>query len=112
MKVSIKSKKTEKNVSNIYISVIIPSYNSSQTVEACLQSVLNQKTKVNYEVLVVDSSTDNTLKILKRYVSKIRFLHFLKRCDVGTARNIGIKNVKADIIVFIDADCDISCRSH
>lgn len=93
---------------HVDISVIIPSYNSARTVEACLQSVLNQKTKAHYEVLVVDSSTDNTPKILKRYVPKIRFLHFSKRCHVGTARNIGIKNVKADIIVFIDADCVVN----
>ena len=51
------------------ISVVIPVYNPEKYIERCLRSVLNQNIEKDlYEIVVVnDGSTDNSLKILKKY---------------------------------------------
>ncbi len=55
---------------NPLVSVIIPTYNSSRTLEKCLESIKNQTYK-NVEIIVVDNnSTDNTKEIAKKYTGK------------------------------------------
>lgn len=70
---------------------------------ACLQSTFNQTYK-DYEIIVVDSSNDRTIDILKEF-NGIRLIHLDKKTDPGKGRNIGIKEAKGDIIAFTDSDC-------
>ena len=49
------------------ISVIIPTYNSSSTIKKALDSVFDQSYEGEYEVIVVDSSKDDTPWIVKQY---------------------------------------------
>ena len=46
-------------------SVIVPAYNASKTIEACLNALIHQSVhRMDYEVIVVDDgSTDNTSEI-------------------------------------------------
>jgi glycosyltransferase involved in cell wall biosynthesis len=86
------------------VSVVIPSYNASKTIGRCLDSVLHQKAKASYEIIVVDSSRDSTASIIKQS-SGIKLIHSSKRLFAGEARNRGIKSAKGRIIAFTDADC-------
>ena len=44
--------------------VIIPVYNGEKTIKKCLQSLVNQKTKYTYNIVVIDDgSTDQTAHI-------------------------------------------------
>lgn len=53
------------------LSIIIPVYNHEKYIVKALDSVLMQKTKYSYEVLIgEDCSTDNTRSILKEYEKK------------------------------------------
>lgn len=82
------------------ISIIIPAYNETRTIEAVLRSALNQTIKC--EVIVVDDgSTDGTKELVSKYPVKIIST---KRQGPGHARNIGVKNANGQIIAFIDAD--------
>ena len=48
-------------------SILISSFNKGKYIEKCITSCLKQKEK-DYEIIVFDNySTDNTLKILKRF---------------------------------------------
>ncbi|OPY69323.1 MAG: putative glycosyltransferase EpsJ [Syntrophorhabdus sp. PtaU1.Bin050] len=87
------------------ISVIIPSYNSETTIQKCLDSLMNQTYEGGYEIIVVDSSTDNTPNLVSSIYPHIRLVHLEKKTDPGTARNIGVGEAKGDTIAFIDADC-------
>jgi len=42
------------------ISVIVPSYNSETSIAACLTALIKQKVEANYEIILVDSSSDQT----------------------------------------------------
>lgn len=91
------------------ISIVIPTYNSENTLGRCLDSVLNQTYK-NFEAIVVDDgSTDNTAELLSRYALADNRIIYIKRENggVGAARNTGLKMVSGDYVQFIDADDEI-----
>ena len=87
------------------VSVIVPVYNGAATIDACLESLLNQNYPADcFEIMVVENgSTDNTSEIVESY-PEVRLLHSPQR-GPGQARNYGVSQSKADIIAFTDADC-------
>ncbi len=63
----------EKNINytNTLLTVIILAYNHEKYIRKSIESVLRQKTKFKYQILIgEDNSTDNTLSIVKEYESK------------------------------------------
>lgn len=88
-------------------SVIIPCYNSEEYLEKCLESVLNQKSDLSYEVIAVnDGSVDNTAKILDTYKDKYSNLVVITQENKGFsgARNSGIKAARGRYLLFVDSD--------
>ncbi|WP_457549423.1 glycosyltransferase [Archaeoglobus sp.] len=91
------------------ISVIVVCRNARNTIRRCLNSIINQ-TYPNIEIVIVDSSEDETRDIIEEYRKKSKYpikVIYQKPMGVGFARNTGIKNSSGDIICFIDADCYI-----
>jgi glycosyltransferase involved in cell wall biosynthesis len=87
------------------VSVIIPSYNSEMTVRATLRSVLAQDVGETYEVIVADSSIDDTPGVIGREYPSVHLLHRKRRMQSGTARNLGISAARGQILAFTDSDC-------
>jgi GT2 family glycosyltransferase len=87
------------------VSVIVPCYNSARTIRTCLHSVLGQKTSVPYEIVVVDSSLDQTPQIVAREFPDVRLIHFPRRIYAGAARNVGIGASRAPYCLMLDSDC-------
>lgn len=89
------------------VSVIIPTYNEEKYIVSCLDSLFTQ-TKKPLEIIVVDDSIDNTYKILKSYIpsdKKIAYQVFrTAHKGPAPARNLGAKEARGDILVFLDAD--------
>ncbi len=82
------------------VSVIIPTYNSSRTIEKCLQSVKDQTYK-NIELIVVDNnSTDNTKEIARKFTDLV----FNKGPERSAQRNFGAKQAKGDLLLIHDSD--------
>ena len=84
------------------VSVVIPAYNASKTIDLCLSSILKQDFP-DYEVIVVDDgSTDDTREKVKKYPVRL-----VGKPHGGTpaARNAGFKASKGDILIFVDSDC-------
>lgn len=90
-----------------YFSVIIPFYNKEKSIARCLNSITNQDFPISkYEVICINNnSTDNSLKIVASYPS-IRLIHE-KQQGAYAARNTGILNSNASILVFTDADTEV-----
>jgi glycosyltransferase involved in cell wall biosynthesis len=88
----------------VLVSVIVPTKNSSETLEECLLSIKNQTYK-NIELIVVDNfSTDNTPEIAKKYADK-----FLQIGPERSAqRNFGVKNSIGYLVAIIDSDMKLS----
>ncbi|MDI3319042.1 glycosyltransferase family 2 protein [Pinibacter soli] len=93
------------------ISVIIPVFNASQTIERTLASIENQTYK-NFEVILVDDgSTDDSSTIITRYIAagesssniSYRLLHQTNK-GVSAARNAGLRNATGVLLALLDAD--------
>jgi len=86
-------------------SVVIPSYQSAQTITACLKAVFGQEVDEPFEVIVVDSSADETPSIILQQFSQVRLITLPRQTFPGTARNLGVKQAQGSVIVFLDSDC-------
>ncbi len=88
------------------VSVIIPAYNASRTLRACLESVLAAEYDGEVEVIVVDdTSTDDTAAIAADLGCRV-----IRRDGNGgpaVARNAGAGEARSDILLFIDADTEM-----
>lgn len=86
------------------VTVITATYNSADTLESCIQSVLTQTCK-NIEYLIIDgASTDGTPEILQKY--KTQITKFVSEPDTGIydALNKGLHLATGDIVGFLHAD--------
>ncbi|MBE5905186.1 MAG: glycosyltransferase family 2 protein [Lachnospiraceae bacterium] len=88
------------------LQIIIAAYNVEEYVEACMESVLNQKTKYTYKVIVVeDGSTDGTANILKKYEQDDRVcVIYQQNAGLSAARNTALKKIEASYVMFVDSD--------
>ena len=86
------------------ISIIIPAYNSKDTLPACLNSILNQKFN-NFELILVDNgSTDATSALCDGYRAKdprVRVIH-MKHDEIASAWNAGLEAATGRYIIFMD----------
>ncbi len=89
----------------ILVSVIIPVYNAESTIEATIQSVLNQNIDNNeIEIILInDGSTDNSLNIIKKFESRCKIISTTNK-GVSHARNLGFEISKGKYIQYLDSD--------
>lgn len=88
-----------------YISVVVPTYNRADFIVDAIKSVMGQKTKDKYEIIVIDDgSTDDTKQVLRPYIRKIRYYKIEHSGLPAVARNYGISKAKGELIAFQDSD--------
>ncbi len=91
------------------ISVVIPCYNCSNTIERAVSSVYNQTLLPNEIILVDDASSDDTSKKLldiqtAHGIEFIKIVLLKKNSGPSIARNIGWEKSHSSFIAFLDAD--------
>ncbi len=85
------------------VSVIIPCYQSENTIEQTLWDIFNQ-TYGKIEIIAVnDGSDDTTTNILNEYIGRIKIID-QKNLGAGAARNTGFKESKGEYVLFCDSD--------
>src|SRR3989338_760339 len=81
------------------VSVIVPTYNSSATLDECLGALKNQEYK-NIEIIVTDSfSTDRTKEIALQNGAKV-----IDAETLALARKKGVELAQGKYILFLDSD--------
>ncbi|MCK5383800.1 MAG: glycosyltransferase family 2 protein [Gammaproteobacteria bacterium] len=84
-------------------SVIIPVYNSAETLQRAIASVLEQTWPAHEIIVVDDGSTDSSLQVANGFASKVRVIH-QSNAGVSAARNRGAESATGDWLAFLDAD--------
>lgn len=91
----------------INLTIAVAIYNIEKYLPKCLESLLNQSIKENYEILLInDGSTDNSLKICEEFLIKGLKAEILTKKNGGlsSVRNLAINEAKGKYIFFIDGD--------
>ena len=94
----------------VEVSVVVPIYNAGKKLDKCIKSILNQTFKDFELILVNDGSTDNSIKICRKYElrdSRVKVIDKENEGSIAT-RNLGIKKSIGNYITFVDADDYIS----
>lgn len=89
------------------LSIIVPAYNVERFIGPCLESILSQETKVDFEVIVVnDGSTDSTGTVIAKYAQKNNRIRVINQENKGLsgARNAGIDQARGKALTFVDSD--------
>jgi glycosyltransferase involved in cell wall biosynthesis len=87
-------------------SIVIPAYNSTNTLQYTLPSILAQDWSLIREAIVVDSSDNGEMSafIAKYRESGIGFINSGRRVMPAVQRNIGARASSGELLVFLDSD--------
>lgn len=88
------------------ISIIVPTYNSEDTIAACIESI-RQQTFVQWELLLVnDGSTDKSGSICDAYADKDARIRVIHQANKGRteARAEGLRRASGEWVAFVDSD--------
>ncbi len=85
------------------VSVIVPSYNEEE-IEESITCLIEQETSVSYEVVVVDSSLDDTANIVIGKFPTIVVVSSKRPLSYGEAKNVGLSFARGRKILFTYAD--------
>ena len=95
------------DLSNVWVSIVMPAYNAAATIGQSIDSVLAQ-TFSDWELLVIDDcSGDGTADIVKEYSARdgrVILFQNVGNQGVSAARNQGVARARGDWIAFLDSD--------
>jgi glycosyltransferase involved in cell wall biosynthesis len=94
------------SVSDILVSIIVPTYNQSKYIAYTLESIKNQ-TYLTWECIIVDDDSNDGTKELVEAIIKddSRFKYFHKKNEgVAAARNYGFSKARGKYVQFLDSD--------
>lgn len=89
------------------LSVIIPTYNRSKALDKCLDNLLEQTaSKELYEIIIIDDGSDIAMPESTKEKIKKYNIRLFEETHGGPAkaRNVGIRNVQGEIVLFIGDD--------
>jgi glycosyltransferase involved in cell wall biosynthesis len=98
--------KDNTTITNPAVSVIMPCYNASTTVDEAIETLVKQTLREIEIIAIDDGSTDTTLESLRAWRVRDRRIRILERPHEGIipALNAGLASCKAPLIARMDAD--------
>lgn len=86
------------------VSVIVPTYNSQETVRQCLQSIRTQTYKRVEKIVVDRYSVDETTQIARQFKARVLFV----TRERSTAKNLGARKADGEFLIFVDSDMELA----
>ena len=106
-KIEHKLKEALSKKESVYLSVIIPVYNTEKYLKRCLDSIVNQSFKDMEIIIVDDCSSGNCFEIAEEYKRKYRNIKYIRNSEnLGSAwsRLNGLSEAVGEYIHFVDSD--------
>lgn len=88
------------------LAIIVPVYQAESYLYQCVESLVNQKTEIPYQIILVDDgTTDRSFEKIACFLQdeKISVIHQENR-GPSAARNRGIDSAQASYLCFVDSD--------
>lgn len=87
------------------VSILIPCHNEEKSIQACVQSCLDQTRPADQILVVNDGSTDGSSEILQSFGDKIEVLNIpVATGNKSYAQEQGLKYITGDIFIATDGD--------
>lgn len=91
------------------LSIIIVSYNQTELLKNCINSIYKSTRDINFEVIVVDNNSEdrNVIRCLEYFLKKYNNFIFKKNdsnMGFAAANNIGVKLSRGKYIIFLNPD--------
>lgn len=89
------------------ISVVVPTYNERENISNLVEQIDDALKGVEYEIIFVDDSTDDTPEIIKEVAknyTSVRMEHRENEKDLSTAILRGFRIAKGEYLACMDAD--------
>jgi len=100
------------NSPNPELSIIITSYKNPAVLRLCLESISKNIFLKNYEILVLDSATEeDTEMMMRESFPEIRFFSHFENLGFARLVNRGLKKAKGDFLLILNADIIIEKKS-
>ena len=91
------------------LSIVIVSYNVKGYLKQCINSILESKIHIDYEIIVIDNhSFDNSCEMILANFPNIKLISNDSNLGFSKAVNIGINAAKGDFICVLNPDTLIS----
>jgi GT2 family glycosyltransferase len=89
------------------VSIIIPTKDNPEVLNACLYSLFSKNTYTNFEVLCIDNETidPTALQILRE--APVERILFPGRFNYSKANNLGLAHATGDYLVFMNNDIEV-----
>ncbi|MBC7752125.1 MAG: glycosyltransferase [Candidatus Saccharibacteria bacterium] len=93
------------------VTLIIPTRNGLKLLQQCVESIIEKTTYTNYEILIIDNGSDDTLTLryLKKIVSNpsIRVVRDDGPFNYSALNNSAVKIAKGEIVGLINNDIEV-----
>ncbi|HEU5377724.1 MAG TPA: glycosyltransferase [Ktedonobacteraceae bacterium] len=87
-----------------FVSIIIPVWNRCEDLKDTLQQ-LQRQTYAFYEVMVIDDASIEPIEeMVCQYYPSVRFFRLQQNSGAGVARNVGMREAKGELVLFLDSD--------
>lgn len=87
------------------VTVVIPNYNGIKYLEACMNSLRDQREAPAFEVLVVDNgSTDGSVAYLEQHFPEVRVIKLSTNTGFCHAVNVGIRESRSPYVLLLNND--------
>lgn len=88
------------------LSIIVPAYNAAASIDKCIASICIQTLPVFEILLIDDGSEDATAHLCKLWAARDESIRFfsLPHKGVAAVRNFGLREARAEQIMFVDSD--------
>ncbi len=95
------------------VSIIIPTRNLGTTLDKCLQSIFDQTTYPNYEVVLIDNGSDEieTLHVIDRWErqepERLKCYSLNIPFNYSTINNLAVTEASGDYLLFLNNDVEV-----
>ncbi len=90
--------------------IAIPTYNNANILPKAIESAINQDYQEEYEILIVNnSSTDNTLEVIKHYQTNtnVRVINNPETVELLENHNVCLKEAVGEYVLFLHSDDEL-----